>query len=210
MKRLILFLIFLGFTAHAEPFAALSVIPAGSEQFDLSTGVTTLPEGGKIIDIKRALELESSFIRYEEGTFISAQDTVVQGEFGTLRAPELVIDLEQNVIKATGELSLENETLLVIAQSLTLFLEANVARLEGGVTSRTPEFEARVLIIDLAQPNVLLGGPYSFQQGLFSLEQASESSLLHLRQEKTAEGYDYLPNSQVEVAVLERLGSYLP
>lgn len=196
--------------AQADDLAALTVIPAGSEQFDISTGVTTLPEGGEVIDAKRKLNLNSAFIRYEEDKFIETQDAVVTGKFGTLRAQTLTIDLEQNVIAASGELSLESPSMLVTAQALDLFLDANVARLQGDVSSLSPEFSAQVLLLKLNEPGALIISPYQVQNGPLVLTQKSDGRFLQLHQEKVGESYVYNPSTEVEANLLDALSPFMP
>lgn len=196
--------------AQADGLAALTIIPAGSEQFDISTGVTTLPEGGEVIDAKRGLSLKSAFIRYEEDKFIETQDATVSGKFGTLSAETLTLDLEQNVITASGELSLESSNMLVTAQALDLFLDANVARLQGEVSSLSPSFEAHVLLLRLNEPGALLISPYQMQNGPFVLQQKSGGSMLQLYQEKVGETYVYNPSTEVEAALLSVLTPFMP
>lgn len=196
--------------AQADDLAALTIIPLGSEQFDISTGLTTLPEGGEVIDAKRKLTLNSAFIRYEENKFIETQDSVVTGKFGTLRAETLSIDLEQNIITASGELSFENASMLVTAQALDLFLDADVARLQGEVSSLSPAFEAQVLLLRLSEPGTLLVSPYQVENGPFTLKQKGDGSLLQLYREKVGKDYVYNPSTDIEPTLLTVMTPFMP
>ena len=196
--------------AQADNLAALTIIPAGSEQFDISTGLTTLPEGGEVIDAKRKLNLRSGFMRYEENKFIETQDAVVTGKFGTLRAETLTIDLEKNVIAASGELSLESTSMLVTAQALDLFLDADVARLQGEVSSLSPEFQAQTLLLKLNEPGALIMSPYQVQNGPLILTQKNSGHLLQLHQEKVGETYIYNPSTEVEASLLNAFAAFMP
>jgi len=196
--------------AQAEDLAALTIIPAGSEQFDISTGLTTLPEGGEVIDAKRKLNLNSAYIRYEDNKFIETQDSVVTGKFGTLRAETLRIDLEQNIITASGELSFENADMLVTAQALDLFLDDDVARLQGDVSSLAPAFEAQVLLLRLNKPGVLLMSPYQVENGPFTLTQRGDGDLLQLRSKQVGETYIYNPSTDIEPLLLSVMTPFMP
>lgn len=212
MKRiLLLFLLALPSLAYSTEFAALTITPAGAELFDIATGITTLPDGGKVVDAERELILQSGFIRFEEGKFIETESTEVTGKFGTLTADALRIDLKQNTITAEGELTLNNQTLSVTADVLTLFLEPNVARLAGNVQSAAPEFETKALLLKLDEPDALLVSPYRFQDGSLTLEQSGQDTLLQLHQEQGADGAEvYNPSTTVSAELLETLEPYLP
>ena len=197
--------------AYSTEFAALTITPAGAEQVDIATGITTLPDGGEVVDAERELTLQSDFIRFEEGKFIETEGTEVTGKFGTLTADALRIDLEQDTITAEGELTLNNQTLSVTADALTLFLEPNVARLAGNVQSAAPEFETEALLLKLDEPDALLVSPYRFQNGPFTLEQSGQDTLLQLHQEKGEDGTEvYNPSTTVSAELLETLEPYLP
>ena len=100
---------------HAAPvgdsqdFAALPIRPAGPEELDLETGVTTLPEGGEIVYRQEGVTLRGSFIRYLEGDFIEVQTAVVEGEFGLLTAPQLCFDVAAQTLQAEDGATFEGE-----------------------------------------------------------------------------------------------------
>ena len=121
------------------------------------------------------------------------------------------IDLEQDTITAEGQLTLKNQTLTVTADTLTLFLEPNVAQLAGNVQSTSPEFETKALLLKLDEPDALLVSPYRFQDGPFILEQSGQDSLLQLHQEQADDGTQlYNPSTTVSADLLAALEPYLP
>ena len=201
----------LGQNVSAESFAALTITPKGAEVVDIATGVTTLPDGGRVVDAVRDLQLESDYLRFVEGEFIETRETTVTGAFGTLQASELYIDLEKNEISAEGEVAFTGSGLQVSADRLTLFLDAEVARLEGQVKSSSPSFKTGALLLDLSRHSALLVSPYAFQNGPFTLQQEAAGSLLELRQDTLPDGSRaYNPTTEVEADLLQALGPYLP
>ena len=196
--------------ARADTFAALTIIPAGSEQLDISTGITTLPEGGKVVDKERGLELESRFIRYEEGRYIETEKATVEGKFGSLNADTVRIDLESSQIIASGNLRLANTAVDVQAGELVLFLDGDVARLSGGVQSETPEFHSDSLLVAIGTSDAVLVSPYQFQDGPMTLRQDSAGRLLHLQQTLEDGEQLYTPSTTVETDLLALLTPYLP
>lgn len=198
-------------TPHAQTFAALTITPAGAEVVDIATGVTTLPDGGKVVDTERGLTLESAYIEFVEGEYITTKETTVTGGFGSLTAPELTLDLAKNELRAQGEVVFTSLNIQVTADDLTLFLDAEVARLSGHVTSRDPVFETDALLLNLNRPGALLVSPYEFQNGPFTLQQTSVGGLLQLRQDALPDGtYAYNPTTEVEAGLLQTLQPYLP
>ena len=212
--------------AKTETFAALTITPNGAEVVDIATGVTTLPDGGRVIDAERGLSVESDYIRFAENDFIETKRATVTGTFGTLTAQTLYLDLKQNELKAQGEVlfgsanakkttgqDAAGSSLQVSADSLTLFLDAEVVRLAGHVTSDNPSFETDALLLDLAQnrPGALLVSPYTFENGPFTLQQSAAGNLLELRRDTLADGSSaYNPTTEVEAGLLHTLQPYLP
>ncbi len=203
--------LFFGGAAWAESFAKLTVTPSGEQHFDIASGVITLPQGGEIVDAERGIRVESAFIRYLEGAYIEAAGAVAEGKFGRLEAETLYLDLATNELRASGGLELENGGLLLRADELSLFLDANIARLSGRVSSTLPAFETDALIINLTSDSALLVAPYRFQSGPLTLTQNQQGSLLQLTQETLADGTRlYNPSTLVQAEVLETLTPYLP
>ena len=197
-------------SAHAQ-FAALTVTPAGAEVVDIATGVTTLPDGGEVVDAERGLTLRSTYIEFVEDEYIATKESTVTGKFGSLSAPELTLDLVRNELWAQGEVVFTGSDIEVRADRLTLFLDAEVARLSGNVTSRDPSFETDALLLNLKISGALLVSPYAFQNGPFMLQQTSAGALLQLRQDALPDGtYAYNPTTEVEAGLLQTLQPFLP
>ncbi len=197
-------------SAHAQ-FAALTVTPAGAEVVDIATGVTTLPDGGTVVDKERGLTLQSAYIEFVENEYIATKQATVTGKFGSLSAPELTLDLVRNELWAQGEVVFVGSDIEVRADRLTLYLDAEVARLSGHVTSRDPSFETDALLLNLEISGALLVSPYAFQNGPFTLQQTSAGSLLQLRQDALPDGtYAYNPTTEVEAGLLQTLQPFLP
>jgi len=150
-------------------FAALTVRPNGPEELDLATGVTTLPEGGEIVYRAEDVALTGSFIRFLEGDFIEVEEAVVVGAFGTLKAPELRFEVAAQTLRAAQGATFSGEALALGADTITLNLQTDLAVLEGGVSSRTPDLSGARALIDLAAQQAVLVGPYTFADGPVTL-----------------------------------------
>lgn len=194
----------------AQSFAALSVTPRGAQNFDLSTNVTTLDEGGLVLDKETGLELEADFIRYEEGGFIEARSAAVLGKFGSLQSDELYVDSLEEVITAEGGVTLVYNELSLAADALTIYLEPDVVILQGNVKSDLPSFESEGLAIYLDSEQALLLSPYSYTNGPLNLRQPSAGKQLQLNPRDAAQGAtSYDASSSVTPELLSQLEPYL-
>lgn len=189
-----------------QDFAALTIRPAGPEELDLETGVTTLPEGGVVSYRKEGVTLKGTFIRYLEGDFIDVREAVVTGDFGTLKAPELRFDVAAQTLQAESGASFEGEALAMSADALTLDLEADIAELSGDVTSTDPELTGARALVDLTGGAGVLVGPYAYQEGPVGLSGAA-GQLLALSWD---EGGAVSAETEVPAALQERFAGRLP
>ena len=177
-----------GAALAAAPFAALTVTPAGAQQYDITTGITTLPDGGSIVDQDTGVALEAQRIVYLAGVYVEAQGVRVTGTFGEVDAEELRIDLVTGVLTATGGLSLTREALTVVADRLTYHAADQVAVFAGGVMGSDPRFQSERVLLDVATGDVLLDGESTAAGSPFALQSPEGGGVLALRLVVTAAG----------------------
>ena len=189
-----------------QDFAALTIRPRGPEELDLTTGVTTLPQGGEIGYRSEKVTLKGDYIRYLEGDFVEVKGALVTGEFGTLRAPELRFNVGAQTLEAQGGATFLGEALELTADTLSLSLKDDTALLEGNVTSQKPELTAQRVLVDLGGSQGLLVGPYTYQNGPIGLKGAAGKQLALSWDASGALSAD----SQVPAALQTRFASYLP
>lgn len=197
---------------HAAPvgdpqdFAALTIRPTGPEQLDLETGVTTLPEGGEISYRQEGVTLRGSFIRYLEGTFVEVEEAVVEGEFGTLEAPQLRFDVAAQTLIAESGATFAGEALSLSADVLALDLADDTADLTGNVQSTDPELVSARALVDLNGSAGVLVGPYEYQEGPVGLSGA-EGKLLALSWDEAGA---VSAETELPAALQERFAGRLP
>jgi hypothetical protein len=189
----------------ASPFAALSVTAYGEQILDIATGVTTLPGGGEVIDANTGVAVSAAFLRIEEGVLIEGTDIEASGDFGHLRAGSMEIDIASGIFLAEQELLLEREELSVVSSRVEYFAEPAIVRFLGEVAGTSPSFEAQAVLLDLQTGNVLLVGPYSYEDNLFTLASSEDGALLELIDDLV-----YDAASEVSSELMERLRGYLP
>jgi len=169
-------------TAGAEaPFAALTVTPFGRQVYDITTGVTTLPEGGTITDQDTGVSLNAKRIEYRAQDYVEAWNVSLAGSFGNVAADALRIDLGAGLLMASGGLHLERDALSVDALNLRFDANTEIAVFGGGVTSTDPRFTADRVLLDVTNGDVLLEGEYVFEGGVFTMRSPEGGGMLALR-----------------------------
>ena len=153
---------FLG-VALAAAFAAFTVEPAGDQVVDLATGVTTLPDGGRLVDAETGLALEAPFIAYQEGVFVRAKKARLTTEKAHFFAEKLDYDVKKGVARLEGGVRLDSPWIEGLkAPGGRYYPEPGVAVLEGGVAAKKPDFAAKTLVADLKKRLALLLGEFRF------------------------------------------------
>lgn len=191
------------------PFAALEVRSNGRQVIDITTGVTTLPDGGNVVDKQTGVSFTAGHIAYLDGAFIEASAVLLEGAFGVLSADGVRIDIASSSLVATGDLTLRREGLEVVASELTYFALTEVAVFEGGVTGNEPRFNAERVLLDVRTGDVLLDGRYSFAGDLFTMTSPEQGGLLELRLVELGDVVTYSAASEVSESLLERFRAYL-
>jgi hypothetical protein len=216
LLRLLPLFLLLAFVAAAgnmpaASFASLVITANGDEEFDFSTGITTLPDGGSISDRQSGIVIEAEFIRYQVDVFIEASGATVQGSFGTIHAETLEIDLPESRLTASGALQLQGLALNVSGQELSYFADSGVVDVRGGVEASEPEFSAERVLHDTRSGSLLLLGPYRYDDGFLTLNASSATAQLELLPEPDgAGGVSYAASSTPSAATLELFGPWLP
>ena len=188
-------------------FAGLTIVAAGEQEFDLLTGVTTLPQGGQIISQEYGLTLVGERIAYREGEFIEASGVSVTTDFADATAESVRFDLESGDMSANGNVRFEHETLSLRATSLRYIAVAAAVRFEGPVVGEG--LEAAGMLLDIGSGTLLLVGPYRYEDGLFELASAREGALLALTP-ANEELTELRASTDVDPGLLERLAPHLP
>lgn len=194
--------------AH-KPFAALAVEAKGRQQYDITTGITSMPDGGVITDQSTGVHLEANSIVYLAGAYVEARGASVEGSFGRVTAGSLHLDLVTGVLSADGELQLARQGLLVTANTLSYNANTEVAEFSGGVTSSEPEFRAERVLLDVRTGDVLLTGEYDFRDTLFTLASPEGGGRLELRFVIIDGVGRYDAATDVRPELLERFAYYL-
>lgn len=180
LSVLLALLVTAGLAQTGGSFASLVITPAGDEEYDIATGVTTLTQGGVIQDQGSGITLEAPHISYRVDDYIDTTSATVSGGFGTVVADSVRVDISESLLTASGNLQLTGQNLHVSGDELSFFADAAVVDLRGNVSATDPIFTASRILYDTVSGTILLFGPYSFDDGFLQLSASSPASHLEL------------------------------
>lgn len=207
---LLLMLAFAGATrAATAPFAALTVTPDGPQSYNITTGVTTLPRGGTVVDQGTGVTLHAGSLRYKEGESIDAKGADVTGSFGDLKAASLHIDIPAGVLEATGQVELTRGSLTLAASKVRYDAKREVVVFTGPVTGTSPDFEADRVLLDASTGDVLLLGHYRYSSSLVTLASPKAGGRLELHLHTVDGKPVYDASTEVSPALLARFSAEL-
>lgn len=188
--------------------AGFTVEPAGNQSVNLTTGIVTLPQGGRIVAPEHGVVLRAPYIEYKEGEFVEAREAEVTWHDSEVKGGEISIDLVQQKAELTRGVALKIPALTEVkAQTATMFLAGGVAVLAGSIESDSPTLNAEQAVVDLESQEVILVGPFSYiDKSGFRLSGTAADAMLYL---KLGSEQSITANTIVEPATWERLSPYL-
>ena len=195
--------------AEPAPFAALTVTPDGPQRYDVTSGVTTLPQGGTVVDQDTGVTLKAASMTYVEGASIDATEASVTGSFGKLTAASIHIDVPAGTLEATGGLHLVRGGLTVQAGTLAYDATREVVDIHGPVEGTSPDFHADRVLLDAKSGDVLLLGHYRFSEGALTLTSPTGGGRLELHLHPVDGKPVYDAATEVSPALLARFSAEL-
>lgn len=176
MRRLALLLPLL----LAARFATFTVEPYGAQRLNLETGVTTLPQGGVLVDNANGLRLEGRYIEYKEGVFVRARGLRLLSKEETFQAEGLDHDIGKQVARFTGLVFSNRDFKNVRAKQGVAYFSEDVVVLRGGVQAETPSLEAETLVLNLKTREGLVLGRFVYREGKAVLKGKGSKARLYL------------------------------
>ncbi len=210
LKTILTLLVSMAFVVGpAQSFAAFSVEPNTTEQFDIVTGISELPDGGKVIDRDSGITIIGDSVRYKEGEFIEVIGATVDGNFGKMIAPEIAVDLIYNTLSAFGEVELTTANLTINTTDLYIYLDPSIMIAYDKVVSLDPPFESAGAVLDAETQQGFLLPSYTYQDGLFLLR--SDTEKLQLTWFSDDEGkIVFETTDDLDAEVVSKLSPYTP
>lgn len=195
--------------ASVAPLAALTVTPKGSIEYDITTGVTTLPDGGTVVDKATGVTLDAASMHYVDGSYIQATGASLAGDFGRMQAQSVQIDIVAGTVDAQGELRLERDGLALTAAGMRFDAGTDVIEFFDAVGANAPAFRAERLLLDARNGDALLVGHYSYKDGIFTLTSPESGGMLELRLTEVAGVPAYDATTEVSPELLARFAAVL-
>lgn len=212
--RLVLSILLLGgpVWAATAPFAALTISPHGPQTYDITTGVTTLPQGGTVVDQDTGVALQASSLRYQQGKAIDARGAEVNGSFGRMQADRVHIDIAAGTLVASQNVSLVRGSLRLTASEVRYDAKRQVVDFTGPVrgTSTDFSFKADRVLLDATSGDVLLVGHYSYANGALELRSPAKGGRLELVLHQANGKAVYDASSEISPELLARFSTELP
>lgn len=167
-------------SGSAVTFGGLNVTPRGPQNLNLETGATDFPQGGTVTDGRSGLRLSAGQLQLLPGQRLSAQGaTLTTRQGGTLRAANVVYDLNRGTVTATGDVSYADARLKnLTAGRMVLHVKTGFVSAHGGVRASTPALSASALAFDPRTAQTVLAGPARLSQGSQVLETGTGGHLL--------------------------------
>ncbi|MFN4074222.1 MAG: hypothetical protein ACK4G4_12525, partial [Thermus sp.] len=144
-------------------FAAFSVEPFGTQRVNLDTGVTTLPQGGILVETTNGVRIEAQYIEYKPASFILAKEAELLIKEILVRGRELNLDLVSQKISIKSFLLKKGPFANLSADEAYLFAEESILLMRGNITLVSPELHANLAVINLRTQQALIIGPFSYQ-----------------------------------------------
>jgi hypothetical protein len=166
--------------ALAARFAAFSMEPAGPQRVNLDTGVTTLPQGGVLVDNENGLRLKAGYIEYKEGAFIRARALELLSAKETFWAQSLDYDIPKQEAHFT-DVVFSNRDFVNLRAEAGLGLLNEGVLIAKGVRVERPNLTAEALVVDLKGREALAYGRFSLTEGQRILRASNPSAKLLLR-----------------------------
>ena len=197
--------------AHAQEFAELTVESYGDEILDIATGITTLPEGGHVIDRRSDITLSSGFVRYEEGNFVEARGVEGTTPHGSFQAEAIYLNIAAQTLYAEGDTYFESDSLSLAFDMFFMHMEQELAFGSGNARGSRPEFEAPDMLIDFDQSIAFLTAPYTYKDGIFTLRGNNPEDALEFAwqaPQNDDDSVDFEVNSDIDVAHFQQLKGF--
>ena len=144
--------------------AGLVIQPKGDQSVNPSTGVTTLAQGGVVIDNAHGIRIEAAYIEHKRDDFIKATNASIQTSGQTIKTPSLNYAIKLDRVDIAGPLEFTSPDVTGLkADKAVAFLNADRVVAVGNVRSGTPVIAANAIVFDGKKRTAFLYGNYRFE-----------------------------------------------
>lgn len=168
--------------------AGLVIQPKGDQTVNPTTGVTTLPQGGVVIDNAHGIRIEAAYIEHKQGDFIKATNATIIASGQTIKTPSLNYAMKLDRVDIAGPLEFASSDVSGMrADKAVAFPNADRVVAIGNVRSVAPVIAANAIVFDGKKRAAFLYGNYRFESrdGKTKLSQQGNDSALLVNFPKT-------------------------
>jgi hypothetical protein len=169
------------FVAVAVAQAGLVIQPKGDQTLNPSTGVTTLPQGGVVVDNAHGIRIEAAYIEHKRDDFVKATNATIITAGKTIKTPSLNYAIQADRVDIAGPLEVSSSDVAGLkADKAVAFVGAERIVAVGNVRSSAPVLAANAIVFDAKRRTAFLYGNYRYESkdGKTKLSQAGNESAL--------------------------------
>lgn len=163
--------------------SGLVIQPKGDQTVNPSTGVTTLPQGGVVIDNAHGIRIEATYIEHKRDEFIKATNASIQTSGQTIKTPSLNYAMKLDRVDISGPLEFTSPDVTGLkADKAVAYPNADRVVALGNVRAGSPVIAANAIVFDGKKRTAFLYGNYCFESkdAKTKLSQAGADSALLL------------------------------
>jgi lipopolysaccharide assembly outer membrane protein LptD (OstA) len=184
--------------------AGLVIQPKGDQTVNPSTGVTTLPQGGVVLDNAHGIRIEAAYIEHKRNEFVKATNATIITSGQTIKTPSLNYAIPSGRVDITGPLEVSSSDVTGLkADKAVAFSNTERVVAVGNVRSSAPVLSANAIVFDTKKRTAFLYGNYRFESkdGKTKLSQAGAESALMVSFPKSGN-----PSATTKIASDDRAG----
>jgi hypothetical protein len=161
--------------------AGLVIQPKGDQTVNPSTGVTTLPQGGVVLDNAHGIRIEAAYIEHKRDDFVKATNATIITSGQTIKTPSLNYTIASGRVDITGPLEVSSSDVKALkADKAVAYSSTERVVAVGNVRSSAPVLAANAVVFDAKKRTAFLYGNYRFESkdGKTKLSQTGADSAL--------------------------------
>ncbi len=142
------------------------VIQANGDQETDANGVTTMNQGGTVIDNVNGITIKGSYIKVKDGAFLNATNaTIITAQSQSIAASKIDWNFASDRMALSGPLNVStSEVKSLSSANAVAYPKAGIIVSPGSVSASSPIIKANSAVIDGKNHEAFLSGKYLFQE----------------------------------------------
>jgi lipopolysaccharide assembly outer membrane protein LptD (OstA) len=142
------------------------VIQANGDQETDADGVTTMSQGGTVIDNVNGITIKASYIKVKDGAFLNATNaTIITSQAQNITASKIEWNIASDRMALSGPLNVSTSEVKSISSGFAIaFPKAGILISPGNVSAASPNIRANSAVIDGKSHEAFLSGNYVYQE----------------------------------------------